>query len=218
MMGNQEPAATMPPTEEQFGALQKMFDHFNLCLFNQGLPSVLLNLTRRRGTYGLFYPYQWLKRSGEELTHELSLNPAYFREQAPRDTASTLCHEMCHLWQQEYGRPSRRGYHNQEWAAQMESIGLIPSDTGLPGGKKVGQRMAEYILPGGRFEAVFASLPVECFLPWQCAEVMESGTTLVRSKDRNKNKYSCPSCGVNVWGKPELNLLCGCCMRTLVWL
>lgn len=33
----------------------------------------------------------------------------------------------------------------------MESIGLMPSDTGKPGGKKTGQSMADYVIPGGKF-------------------------------------------------------------------
>jgi hypothetical protein len=29
----------------------------------------------------------------------------------------------------------------------MESIGLVPSNTGLPGGKRTGQQMTHYIMP-----------------------------------------------------------------------
>lgn len=34
----------------------------------------------------------------------------------------------------------------------MERIGLMPSDTGQPGGKKVGQSMNDYVILGGRFD------------------------------------------------------------------
>ncbi len=33
----------------------------------------------------------------------------------------------------------------------MESIGLMPSSTGEPGGKRTGQKMADYPIEGGRF-------------------------------------------------------------------
>lgn len=33
----------------------------------------------------------------------------------------------------------------------MESIGLMPSDTGEPGGKRTGQRMSDYPIEGGAF-------------------------------------------------------------------
>ena len=32
---------------------------------------------------------------------------------------------MCHQWQQHFGKPSRNGYHNKQWADKMESVGLI---------------------------------------------------------------------------------------------
>ncbi len=59
---------------------------------------------------------------------------------------------MCHLWQHHFGTPSRTGYHNKEWAAKMREVGLIPSDTGKPGGKDTGQKVSDYLEEGGRFE------------------------------------------------------------------
>jgi hypothetical protein len=44
---------------------------------------------------------------------------------------STLVHEMVHVWQETYGNPSRRGYHNRQWAEKMREVGLQPSSTGL---------------------------------------------------------------------------------------
>ena len=44
------------------------------------------------------------------------------------------------------------GYHNKEWAAKMREIGLMPTDTGQPGGKDTGQKVTHFIEPGGRFE------------------------------------------------------------------
>lgn len=34
----------------------------------------------------------------------------------------------------------------------MERVGLMPSDTGEPGGRKVGQSMTHYIIAGGPFD------------------------------------------------------------------
>ncbi len=34
----------------------------------------------------------------------------------------------------------------------MERVGLMPSDTGQPGGRKVGQSMTHYIITGGAFD------------------------------------------------------------------
>jgi hypothetical protein len=36
--------------------------------------------------------------------------------------------------------PKRRNYHNKEWAAKMIALGLMPSSTGMVGGKITGAR------------------------------------------------------------------------------
>ena len=40
-----------------------------------------------------------------------------------------LAHEMTHLWQFHYGKPSRSGYHNKQQANIMGSMGSMPPDT-----------------------------------------------------------------------------------------
>lgn len=74
---------------------------------------------------------------------------------------STLVHEMCHLWQEDFGKPSRGGYHNRQWADKMIQVGLMPTDTGEPGGQLTGQRVTHYIIPDGKFEQVFKTLSSE---------------------------------------------------------
>ena len=64
---------------------------------------------------------------------------------------STLVHEMTHHWQNHAGTPSPSNPHNKEWADKMVSMGLQPSHTGLPGGRKTGRSMSDYILPDGPF-------------------------------------------------------------------
>ena len=86
------------------------------------------------------------------MTDEIALNPAHFAGRTPAEMLSTLVHEMAHLWQHHFGKPSRSGYHNKEWAAKMREIGLIPTDTGQPGGKDTGQKVTHNIEEGGRFD------------------------------------------------------------------
>ncbi len=40
----------------------------------------------------------------------------------------------------------------------MESIGLMSSDPGKPGGKRTGRKMSDYSIPGGKFLDVATSL------------------------------------------------------------
>jgi hypothetical protein len=202
-----------PPTLEQFTAYQAMAEYFNQQLFGGALPPVFLNLSRKgRRTLGFFAPHRWEK--GEAVTHEISLNPQFLHERPSVETAATLVHELVHLWQQVFGTPSRTSYHNREWAEKMEAVGLMPSDTGQPSGKRTGQRMRHYVLPNGPFAWAFQAMPPEYTLPWTCSETArESAPTSGRAP--SKVKYTCPGCGANAWGKPDLRLVCGECERSL---
>lgn len=194
------------PTAEQFTAYQALADYFNAQLFGGALPPTLLNFSRKgRHTRGFFAPCRWEK--GATTTHEISLNPQLLKERTPIETAATLVHELCHLWQFVFGTPSRAGYHNHQWAEKMESVGLMPSDTGEPGGRRTGQRMSHYIIPDGPFERALQTMPAEYQLPWLCREAPGPA----QPRRPSKVKYRCPSCRQNVWGKPDLALFCAAC-------
>ncbi len=137
------------PTFDMYGFVQAAFDHFNNALFDGELPQCLLTFQREKKVMGYFSHDRWEGRSSTE--HEIALNPYYFVSHNPLEIFQTIVHEMCHLWQHEFGKPSRSGYHNKEWADQMESIGLMPSDTGAPGGKRTGQKMSDYYIKDGNF-------------------------------------------------------------------
>lgn len=140
----------MRPTQELYDFFSRAYAHFNGALFDACLAPCMITVQRQKGCMGLFYPERWITENGEKC-HELALNPTYFGTYRVVELFQTLVHEQCHMWQQEYGKPSRSGYHNREWADKMESIGLMPSHTGDPGGKRTGQHMSDYPLPTGVF-------------------------------------------------------------------
>lgn len=186
--------------------MQRAYDLLNAALFNDRLPECVILIHRKRGARGYFWPEQWQSSTGD-VRHEISLNPETFSARSTEDILSTLAHEMCHLEQQVYGKPSRNGYHNREWADMMERIGLIPSDTGEPGGKRTGQRMTHYIEPAGPFAAAAAHVISEIGeIQWSARGKGKSA-----AKRASKTKYSCPSCGQNAWAKPDASLACGDC-------
>jgi predicted SprT family Zn-dependent metalloprotease len=204
-----------PPTNritgDEYTAIDSAYNWFNEQLFGGRLPPCLITLQRKGRSRGYFANDRFGHRlKVGDLTDELALNPDTFGHRSDKDILSTLVHEMCHCWQQHFGTPPRRGYHNREWAELMRSIGLIPSDTGEPGGKQTGQRVSHYILEGGPFDrAAEALLATEFCFNWQsAAHVGQPGKT---AKDRSKTKYTCPSCGQNAWAKPEAVLVCGEC-------
>lgn len=138
------------PTMQMYTFVQDAYDFFNDRLFAGKLPPCLLTLQREKNTMGYFSSNRW-QGGGKQVVHEIALNPAFFITHKPLELMQTLVHEMVHLWQHEFGKPSHRAYHNTEWANKMESIGLMPSDTGKPGGKRTGQRMSDYPIEGGAF-------------------------------------------------------------------
>lgn len=219
----------MKPTSEQFLAFEKLFDYYNKNLFDGQLPEVFLNFSRKKNTAGFFSPTRWKHVNGEKK-HEISINPVSL-VRGKQYVIETLVHEMCHLWQKEFGKPSRSGYHNKEWANKMESVGLIPSSTGQPGGNKTGQNMADYMEEGGKLEKLLNAMPSRYLLPLQSLdvslyqldsmdnmdieltddEIIELRGQSEQNEKKRKWKYSCPSCGMNLWGKPGLNVICGDC-------
>jgi hypothetical protein len=114
---------------------------------------------------------------------------------------------MCHEWQQAFGKPSSGGYHNKEWAAAMETLGLMPSNSGMVGGKRTGQQMQHYIIPGGAYAQAFAALAAT---GWKL-NLQSTIHTGGEKKPPSKVKFTCLSCGSNMWGKPDSKDICGEC-------
>ena len=140
------------PTQHVYDLLEKAQDFFNKELFQSMLPKTVITLQRQKNTLGYFSTNRWVNKDGT-LAHEIALNPSYFATRSLMDMLSTIVHEQCHQWQDKYGTPGRGNYHNKEWANKMESVGLIPSATGKPNGKKTGDRMSHYPDPHGQFIA-----------------------------------------------------------------
>lgn len=146
--------------------LQHAYDVFNRELFQGELPMCMLTLQREKTSVGYFSAARFGNRLGQH-TDEIALNPTYFSVVTILETLQTLVHEMVHLWQHHFGEPGRGRYHNGEWAKKMEAIGLMPSDTGQPGGKRVGDQMSDYAIEGGEFLRVARMLLTEEFtLSW----------------------------------------------------
>jgi predicted SprT family Zn-dependent metalloprotease len=195
-------------TLQEYQGFQKAYDFFNRELFADSLPQVLVTLQRHANTRGYFSPQRFKGRVEKASVHELALNPDTFTGRTDEMILSTLVHEMCHVWQETYGNPSRRGYHNREWAGKMREVGLQPTTTGEPGGRETGQAVTHYILPDGKYTQAFVKLADTGFqLRWQSLPFGKQG----RAKKSSKTKFSCPECGQNAWAKPSAALICGEC-------
>jgi len=198
---DQVPSAITPV---EYGGLQKAYDHFNAELFAGALPDCFKTYQRKANSAGYFAPDRFSSRVGDFDRHELALNPDGFVGLTDEQICQTLVHEMAHAWQEHFGASAARGYHNKEWAAKMKECGLQPSSTGMIGGEETGQHMSDYIIPSGQFARAFAELAATGWkLNLQSAH-HERRAVLPNSKQ----KFACPGCGQNAWGKPDLAIDC----------
>lgn len=220
----------MKPTIEFYDLFQKIYDHFNEHLFSSELPNCMIVITRKKNTFGYYAKGRWMNNESIK-TDELAINPSYFNKYPLLEILQTIAHEMCHLWQSHFGTPSRRTYHNQEWGNKMISIGLQPSNTGKEGGKTTGQQMMEYPIADGLFltvcndlieDQVFSKLWYDISVNLGTKEVttgdllnapvtFDDAEVPQATPDKSKIKYQCPVCKSNVWGKQDLNIICGDC-------
>lgn len=200
----------MAITDSEYLTLSEAYRVFNEALFEGNLPEVLITLQRKGRTRGYFSPDRFENRRSDDVASELALNPDRFQDRTDKEILSTLVHEQVHVWQHALGKPSRNGYHNREWADKMISIGLIPSDTGQPGGRQTGSRVTHYIQPGGPFETVCDALLADGLkLQW-------ASKGRERAAPQSKVRYTCPLCELNLWGRPEAPCICGACFVPLL--
>lgn len=202
----------MSITYQQYKTLDDAFSFFNYKLFEGQLPECMITLQRTtsKRTLGYYFPKRFENRDAHEKVDEIALNPDRFAGRNDTEILSTLVHEMVHLWCEIHGSASRDGYHNRAWGEKMEDVGLMPSNTGKPGGKKTGQQMTHWVIEDGPFSVT-------------CAQFVENGSIAYGSfpilkpkKPNSKLKYVCSGgCKQNCWAKPGVSLLCGLCGQVM---
>jgi hypothetical protein len=202
------------PTKTNYTALEGAYAYFNRELFDGILPDCLITMQRKSRAYGFFAGGRFVAEDGS-VTDEIALNPSYFDTCSTEDVLSTLVHEMVHLKQHHFGKPSRSAYHNKEWAKMMCEIGLIPSHTGEPGGRQTGQRMSDYIEQGGLFDVKCQVLIADGYTLPYIERWGEREAIARQQKAASKTKYTCPGCEANAWAKPGTKLICGDCKATM---
>ena len=152
----------------------------------------MLSQHRHPRSYGYWAEKRW--SAGEDAkAGELALNPEYLKSRPVNDTLAVLVHEQCHVWQTYHGEAPAGPYHNKQWADKMEAVGLMPTSTNLPGGKRTGAHMGHYIIEGGPFDLACKRLLADGFaLTWGAS--MERKAERGETKSGKRNKYVCPDC------------------------
>ncbi|WP_153785255.1 hypothetical protein [Pseudomonas sp. EMN2] len=157
------------PTKDTYAELSRAYRFYNEHLFEGRLPLVMITLQRKHNSLGHFSANQFVPAAGSgDFAHEISLNPVWFALHPIPRTLSILAREMVALDQYlNSHKPPRRRYRNGEWADMCEAIGLMPSETGMPGGKRTGENVDVYIIDGGKFDQATTELVDTAFrLSW----------------------------------------------------
>ena len=93
------------PTSATYPPLQRAYDHFDARLFQNRLPPCLLTLRNHGSAHGYYSPRRFATAEGE-VSDEIALNPRDIRTRPLIDEMATLVHEMVHLAQHHFGKPS----------------------------------------------------------------------------------------------------------------
>lgn len=199
-------------TKEVYDKLAEAFEFYNDGLFESELPETIITLQRKRNARGFFGYERFISRDENNAftLSEIALNPECFNDRTDKEILSTMVHEMCHLWQAEFGEKlPKRAYHNREWADKMIQVGLTPSHDGTPDGNQTGVKMTHYITEDGPFLSATNELMESGFkLPFEATMLFQATAA---DKSKNKSAYKCPSCDAKAWAKGGCNIVCGEC-------
>ncbi len=205
----------MTISTNEYRIYEDAYNFFNEKLFGNNLPEVLITLNRKKKARGTFRFENIVSRNDpNKLISEISLNPDTFLEREDIDLLSTLCHEQVHVQQFYLGnRPERGNFHDREWGDMMEKIGLMPSNTGEKGGRKLGVKMSHWIIPNGKFEIYCKEFLQDKKINWQNVRINESAK---QTRNRTpKLKYKCPDCEKSVSSKDEIKVMCMSCNQEM---
>jgi hypothetical protein len=193
---------------------QDAYDLFNKELFEGRLPEcvVALNNASRFGT-ARFIPNHY-RGSGGKAINGFEINPLYFYRRKLIETLTVLAYEMVYVWQWRVaGKKSRNGYRSKAWMTRIRQIGLVPFDDAH--GFKSREQINCRIVKNGPFETACKRFLEEMLdIPWEkrYEEIFPAAPDRHKKPGTaNKIRYACGRCGSIVWGKPNLNILCGNC-------
>jgi hypothetical protein len=114
------------PAKELITELHRFARVFN-SEFQLGIPELALGIDRLRWTTLGHFRYG---HNCFALKGEIIINDRHLDDREGWQTLGTLLHEMIHAWQQAYGRPGRRNYHNREFRNKAAVYGLIVDQRG----------------------------------------------------------------------------------------
>lgn len=237
-----EPIEETKTSLELYTKVQTVIDELDKVFFSgkgkQKIPQVVFAINNRCKRCCLAYVQAdalYDKNTDKKLQY-MAINPDYLNRSIG-EVVSTICHELCHVYEHAYIHIPRGGYHDKQWADLMKDCGLEPKYF-----NKGKTTVSHTIIKGGEFEAFMKKFVEEhgenFFNIVSYSQEVQKKTRKelgledgddeedeepkadnadkpIKKYNRNKIKYICPSCGMKVWGKSGLSISCNECMETL---
>lgn len=222
------PRPANQPTLDIARTLQLAADRINRDLFEAKLPEVAVCLDRRAGSRGYFRA-DALQCDDGRVVDQIGLNPTHIAVAGPYEALRCLTRLRAHQWRQKIcaqasaGRAGTPGYCDKPLAKVLELIGLNPSSSGQPGGRRTGYGISDYVVEGGPFDLLAREMLIAGeLLTWRDSAVSvaeefgfgSSCRTIKQPKPRQtRSKFTCPNieCGQNAWAAHRAQLRCGFC-------
>lgn len=202
------------------GQLEKMYNIINADKFDGALPTPIITVQSKPGTWGhCTVGKVWKRKDGE--TYEMNIAAEVLDRQI-EEIIDTMIHEMIHLFCRENGiqEVSRGGkYHNKRFKALAEEKGLMCVNAGQYGWNTQGtgnDALTEYALEKGWTEMKISRGT------WQQIRIPTTGTaahggaeTEGGKRPSSTRKYVCPKCGMSARATRAVNIKCGDCDETM---
>ena len=210
---SKEEATIMTSLQPAISALESLFETFNQHFYNGQLPTPVITISpdTTNGAYGWCTSWKaWTDSSTAEDPdggyYEINLCAEYLSRPLEK-IASTLLHEMVHLFNQANGvKDCSRGgtYHNRKFKTAAEAHGLTVTES-----EKYGWNETELSESTKEF---LEGLHLEGF-DLQRKRISKAGKG---ARKQSSRKYVCPCCGMIVRATKEVNIICGDCNEQLV--
>ena len=220
------------PTLELAENLQFVTDRINRVLFGGALPDRIVTYNRRAGAKGYFRSDAFQERDGR-IVDQIALNPTFIAVTDPYEVLRSITRLCMRQWREKIcaraqrGRPGTPGYCDRHWAREMARIGLQPSSTGEPGGRKTGYNIGDYVIEGGPFDLLAREMLIAGEdLAWhdsRSSVAEELGPSMAagskgsggrrhgKHRRQTRAKFTCPKCALNAYAKRSAKLICGTC-------
>lgn len=213
-------------------------DHFNALLFDGALRPAVVTYRTHHGI-GTFHPYFLRPENGSEWV-ELALNANVLAAATDERRLALLVRLLVFQAQWQAGTLGRRQWENRDYRARMEIVGMpVSHDVRGDGirGHFVINPSGAFAQAARRWLATDAARDWRRLFAGTCDDTIALTPSyrarmrhpeasceeqdrpqllaplgvMLRARYATKVAYRCPGCGIQVWGKPFLRVLCAPC-------